>query len=145
MTYLGIDFGTKRIGLAVGYPEHGPIVPFKTLIKKTNSDLFSEIISIIKEQSIEVVIVGIPKDLHGQESLTTRQANNFVNRLKSMINVPVQTTDETLTTFEAEERLIEAKVPASKRSAMLDQMAAVVILESFLNQKASQCHPKESS
>ncbi len=143
MTYLGIDFGTKRIGLAIGHAEHGLIVPLKTLFKKGNSDLFSEIISIIKEQDIQVIVVGIPKDLYGQETLTTRQAKNFVKHLQKKTQIPIQTTDETLSSFEAEERLIEAKVSASKRKSMLDQMAAVIILENFLEQEPPQTCSKK--
>jgi putative Holliday junction resolvase len=144
MRYLGIDFGTKRIGLALGYRENNLIFPLKTVVKKTNAQVMSELLSLIREYHIDGIVVGIPRDLHGQETLTTRQVKNFVTRLQKTTAIPVETSDETLSSFEAEERLLDAQVPGSKKKAVLDQMAAVIILENFLiHDTTRSCSPTQ--
>ncbi len=129
---LGIDFGLKRIGLALGYEEFKMSFPYKTLEKKDNESLFIELKEIVKKEDIKKIVIGIPRYLNGEESLTTRQVKNFIKRLNSKLGLPVLSVDEALTSFEAEKIL---KFSASKKKLKdkknIDQLAAVIILDSY--------------
>lgn len=130
MKLLGIDYGQKRIGLAIS--QGGMAFPFKTLIKTSKDRLFAELLEIIQGEKIEGVVLGLPLDLDGQETLTTRQVRNFQASLARRVDLPIHTVNEALTSFEAAERLRRAGVSERRQAAMLDQMAAVCILEIFL-------------
>lgn len=130
MKLLGIDYGQKRIGLAI--VQGGMAFPFKTLIKGTRDTLFAELLKIVDAEGIEAIVLGLPLDMHGQETLTTRQTLNFRDSLARRTNLPIHLVNEALTSFEASERLKQAGVKSHKQAAMRDQMAAVCILESFL-------------
>ncbi len=133
MRYLAIDFGLKRLGLAVSDPKGKMAFPYRTLYKQTNEMLFQEIGNIIRQENIEAIILGLPMALNGDRTLITRQVENFSRRLKARFSLPVHLVDEALTSAEAEEKLRQANVPISKRKAILDQQSAVEILNSFLS------------
>ncbi|NLY40855.1 MAG: Holliday junction resolvase RuvX [Desulfovibrionales bacterium] len=134
MTWLGIDYGQKRIGLALAHSTVA--MPLRTLIKSTRERLFADFLAILDEYAISGIVLGLPVDMHGQETLTTRQVRNFHDSLARRTAVPLYLVNEALTSFEAQERLHAAGVPAHKHEAMLDQMAAVIILETFLENRA---------
>lgn len=87
---------------------------------------------IISEEKVEGVVLGLPLDLEGQETETTRQVINFKNSLARRIDLPVFLVNEALSSFEAEQALSMAGMKKKKQKPVLDQMAAVIILESFL-------------
>jgi putative Holliday junction resolvase len=130
MKLLGIDYGQKRIGLAVA--REGLAFPLKTLAKGTRDRLFADLLDVIASEGAEAIVLGLPLDLHGKKTLTTRQVLNFRDSLARRTEVPIHLVNEALTSFDARERLREAGVPARKQGEMLDQMAAVCILETFL-------------
>ena len=130
MKLLGIDYGQKRIGLAVA--RGGMAFPFKTLVKDSRDKLFSELLGIIKSEGVEGIVLGLPLDMEGAQTLTTRQVLNFRDSLARRTELPIHMVNEALTSFDARDRLREAGVPARKQKEMLDQMAAVCILEIYL-------------
>lgn len=132
MRYLGIDFGLKRIGLAISDKQGKMVFPYKTIIKKDNEQLFSELQKIFIKEKIQAIVVGLPQGLNGEFTLSTRQVLNFIHRLNKISSLPVYTINESLSTEEANEKLKKAKVPPKKRKSILDQQAAVIILENFL-------------
>ena len=81
------------------------------------------------------MVVGLPRDLQGRETLSTRQVRNFILRLKRRTSLPLFTTDESLSSDEARQRLLEAGVSQDKIQAVLDQESAVIILERFLREQ----------
>ena len=134
MKYLAIDFGLKRLGLAISDARGTMALPYTTLHKTDNQTMFEELLAVLDRERIETVIVGIPYGLEGQQTLSTRQALNFVDRLKRRSDLPVATVDETLSSAVAQQRLAEARIPGKKHKPVLDQVAAQVILETYLHQ-----------
>lgn len=132
MRYLGIDFGLKRVGLALTDSGGTMAFPFRTLIRTTRKQFFEDLLAVIAEEKVEGVVLGLPLDLEGQETETTRQVINFKNSLARRIDLPVFLVNEALSSFEAEQALSMAGMKKKKQKPVLDQMAAVIILESFL-------------
>lgn len=130
MKILGIDYGQKRIGLAMA--QGSMAFPFKTLEKSTRDRLFADLMAIIEGEGVEAIVLGLPLDLEGAETLTTRQTLNFRDSLARRTSLPIHLVNEALTSFDARERLREAGVPQRRHREMLDQMAAVCILETYL-------------
>jgi putative Holliday junction resolvase len=130
MKLLGIDFGQKRIGLAVALG--GMAFPLRTLVKSSRDKLFSDLLGIIEREGVEGIVLGLPLDMDGAQTLTTRQVLNFRDSLARRTKLPIHLVNEALTSFDARDRLREAGVPERKQKEMLDQMAAVCILEIYL-------------
>jgi putative Holliday junction resolvase len=130
MRWLGIDYGTRKLGLALSDPGGSMAFPRGVLEKLDNEQLYGDLLRLIREEGVEGLVVGLPLRLDGQESLTTRQARNFGNRLAARAGLEVCFVDERLTTAEAESLLREAG--ASGRKDVRDAQAAALILESHL-------------
>jgi putative Holliday junction resolvase len=130
MKLLGIDYGQKRIGLALA--QGGMAFPFRTLVKTTRDRLFADLLAVIEAEGVEAVVLGLPLDMEGKETLTTRQVLNFRDSLARRTALPIHLVNEALTSFDARERLRQAGVPERRQAEMLDQMAAVCILETYL-------------
>lgn len=136
MRVLALDFGLKRIGLALSDPEGRMALPYTTLIRKDNSQLLARIQDIVDQEKVECLVVGLPLGLNGEKTLSTRQARNFARLLGRTISLPVYLQDETLTSSEASHRLNESGLRGRRQKKVLDQIAATIILESFLAEKA---------
>ena len=136
MRVLGIDFGLSRIGLAISDAEGEMAFPLKTVYKETREQAYQEIQDVVAQRGVGAVALGLPLDLEGRRTLSTRQADNFRRELSDRLNIPVHLVDETCTSAEAEAKLREAGVPPKKRKGLLDQQAAVEILETFLHNKS---------
>lgn len=132
MRTLGIDFGLKRVGLAVTDPGGSMAFPLETVQREGRDELFARLVSLVEREGVERVVVGWPAPAEGRDSLTARQAVNFARSLARRVAVPVLLMDETLSSESAMDDLRAAGVKPSKRKAVLDQRAAVLILESFL-------------
>lgn len=130
MKLLGIDYGQKRIGLALA--QGGMAFPLRTLVKTTRDRLFADLLAVIADEGVEAVVLGLPLDMEGKETLTTRQVLNFRDSLARRMDLPIHLVNEALTSFDARERLRQAGVPERRQAEMLDQMAAVCILETYL-------------
>lgn len=133
MNLIGIDYGQKRIGLAIS--RQGMAFPFRTIVKSTKDKLFADLLGIVAQEKIEAIVLGLPLDMNGEETLTTRQVRNFRDSLARRTPLPIHFVNEALTSFDAANRLREAGIPARRHAEMLDQMAAVCILESFLENR----------
>lgn len=136
MKTLGVDFGLKRVGLALSDPAGSMAFPCKTVerTEKGGRDaLFAELVAIARSEAVELIVVGWPAPAEGRDSLTARQAANFAASLARRVDVPVRLMDETLSSEEALSDLREAGVKQSRRKSLLDQQAAVRILQSYLD------------
>ena len=132
---LGIDYGLKKIGLALGNEEFKMAFPYKTLIKKNNQTLLTELKAILERENISKIVLGLPLYLNGETSLTTVQVKNFAQKLKTHFNLPVILVDERLTSLEAERRITELNLKnKQKKKMIIDQLSAVLILENYFNQ-----------
>lgn len=137
MRYLGIDFGIKRIGLAVSSPSGNIAFPLKTIYRTTRQVMFDKLADVIREQNIEAIVLGIPLGYEGEETLTCRQVLNFKESLERRVDLPVYTVNEAFTSSEARAIMKERGVKHDREKQSLDQVAAVLILENFLNHDES--------
>ena len=134
MKFLAIDYGQKRVGLAVSDPTAGLAFPLRTIQRETRKVFFTELLNILHNENIDAVVVGLPLHMDGTDCLATRQTRNFVDSLKRRTTLPLYWMNEVLSSFEAEEDLRQACVNPRKTAYILDQQAAVRILQSFLAQ-----------
>ena len=132
---LSVDYGLKRIGLAVSDPEKIFAFPLDTIENKNFKFVLSLIAKIIEDKDIDLIIVGVPyrgkpdiTDSDSMESLIT----GFINRLKENVSIPVEAIDESLSSFMAEERLRESGKNAKEIKSIIDQEAARYILEDYI-------------
>lgn len=134
MKYLALDYGQKRTGVAVTDAGGRMAFPRQTLIMRTRVAFFDELLALIAEENPDAVVVGLPLQLDGEESLTTRQVRNFTKSLARRCALPLYWMEEALSSHEAELDLREAGRSAAQARPVLDQQAAVRILQSFLDQ-----------
>lgn len=132
MRVLAVDFGLKRVGLAVSDPGGSMAFPLATIERQGRDELFARLVALVAQEGVELVVVGWPAPAEGRDSLTARQAENFAASLARRVSVPVLMMDETLSSEAALDDLRAAGVKASRRKAVLDQQAAVLILRSYL-------------
>lgn len=133
-TFLGFDFGAKKIGIAVGHVMTGIANPLQTLRSINQNPDWDGITKLIKEWQPAGLIVGISKQDDGSNNLITPRMLKFCRQLEGRYNLPVSRQDETLSTFEAKQMLFdEVNVSAKKLWAVQDQLAAQLILQTWLN------------
>lgn len=132
---MGIDPGTKRIGVAVGAA--GVATPLTTMhrTKDVPGD-FRKLAALVEEYEVDVVVMGLPLSLDGQQRKAAERALREVVLLGRLLSVPVTTYDERLTTVTAERSLEHMTLSGPKRRAVVDQIAASVILQGWLDQRA---------
>ena len=133
-TYLGFDFGNKKIGVAVGQSTTTSASPLQT-IRSINQNPNWEIIGkLIQEWRPAGLVVGISKQADGSDNPITPRMLKFCRQLEGRYQLPVFQQDETLSTFEAKQMLFdEVSVSASKLWEVQDQLAAQLILQTWLN------------
>jgi putative holliday junction resolvase len=135
MRYLGIDLGSKRIGLALS-DETGLIAtPLTTLQVRNEPQVFADIIQTVNEYDIAKIIVGLPIMLNGTEGIEANRARAFADRLKQKINIEIDLMDERLTSIEAERRMTELRIKKQKRKANIDSAAAAIFLQTYLDKE----------
>ena len=130
---LAVDYGTVRIGLAISDPLKVIARPLRVL-KPHKEDPIAAIRKIVEEMDVERVIVGHPIPLSGRKSEMTRKAEEFYQRLKATLPVPVELYDETFTTALAEQTLREQGRKPSRERERLDMIAAAHLLQLYLKE-----------
>ena len=136
--YLGLDLGTRRIGVAVSDELGFTAQPLQTLEPKTEDEALAAIRSLLDRYGVREVVVGFPKNMNGTLGPAAEQALAFAKRLEAGGLAKVTLWEERLTSRAAERLLIEADVRRSKRKRAVDQMAAVLILQGFLDRSRRQ-------
>jgi putative Holliday junction resolvase len=135
MRALGLDLGTRRIGVAIS-DDGGTIAsPIETLHRtRDRAADHRAIAGLVEEWGAGVVVVGLPLSLDGGEGPAATAALAEVDELRSALTVPVETVDERFTTVTAGQQLREQGVRGKRRTAVIDQAAAAVLLQSWLEQ-----------
>lgn len=133
MRALGLDFGSKRIGVAVS-DRSGTIASPLTVIARSKSRRHDHqmIAALVREEEAELVVVGLPRSLSGSLGPAARSVLTETEALASVVGVPVETYDERLTTVAAESALREAGIHGQARRQLVDKVAAAVILQGWL-------------
>jgi putative Holliday junction resolvase len=136
MRIMALDLGSKRIGVAIT-DESGQIaLPLVTLDQDRKwSDRLRRIHRLATQHNIEQFVVGLPVQMDGVEGEAAQNARRFGERLAARTSVPVDFIDERLTSVEAESILVETGVPRERRREIIDQTAAVLILQSWMLRK----------
>ena len=137
MRVLGIDFGSKRIGIAVSDPLRMIAQGVAVIGKGESFELdVREIKKIIKKYAgVDEIVVGLPRTLAGEIGESARQVLEFVEYLKNEFKINIATWDERMTTAAAEKFLISAGLSREKRKKVIDRSAAANILQSYLDRK----------
>jgi len=135
-SYLGFDFGNKKIGLAVGQLTTKTASPLETIRSLNQVPNWEKISQIIKEWQPQGLVVGVSRQADGSDNPITPRMLKFCRQLNGRFNLPVFQIDEALSTFEAKQMLYDdVHVSASKLWEVQDQLAAQLILQSWLNQQ----------
>lgn len=134
-TVLGFDFGTRRIGVAVGDRMIGVAHPLQTIHGESNDQRFAAIAALIREWLPGLLVVGLPFHLDGREHEMTLRCRRFSRQLEGRFNLPVALVDERLSSAAASQDLREIGVFGRRQKAMLDQVAAQRILQSYLDEQ----------
>jgi len=136
MKTLGLDVGSKTIGVAVS-DELGIIAQGVTTLKRkgVNHDI-TQLLKVIEEQRAEKVVVGLPKNMNGSLGQSAKMVLTLLEELENFVDIPVIAWDERLSTVAAERALLEADMSRKKRKKVIDKVAALIILQGYLdNQK----------
>ncbi len=135
-TFLGFDFGNKKIGTAVGQTTTSIASPLQTIRSINQQPDWQFISQLIKEWNPAGLVVGISKQADGSDNIITPRMFKFCRQLEGRYNLPVYQVDEAFSTFEAKQMLFDdLHVSAGKLWDVQDQLAAQLILQSWLNQK----------
>ena len=134
MRALGIDLGSKRIGVATS-DRSGTIATPLTVLKRSDSrdSDYRAIADLVTEYEIECVVVGLPLHMNGTQGDAAKSAVAEVQQLTSVLSVPVLTFDERRTTVTADNILMEQNMNAQERRRVIDKVAAAVMLQSWLD------------
>jgi putative Holliday junction resolvase len=133
MRVLAIDHGTKRVGLALS-DETGTIAqPLQFLSAEPGATLLERLKEIVDARKVEEIIVGLPRNMNGTYGPAAEKAREFVAALKQVLTVPIRTWDERLTTVQANRFLIDSGMRREKRKERVDQTAAAILLQSYLD------------
>ncbi|ADG82749.1 Holliday junction resolvase RuvX [Thermincola potens] len=130
MRVLGLDVGTKRIGVAVSDPLRLTAQGL-TVIKK--GEELTELPRIIEQMEVSEIVVGLPKNMDGSLGPKAQEILELTEKLRETLQLPVHTYDERLTTVAAERILLEADLSRAKRRQVVDKTAAVLILQGYLD------------
>ena len=134
---LGLDFGMARIGVAVSDAMQIVATPRGYVDNKVPKQGFKDLVALIDELEIKKVIIGMPLHLDGGKGELAMKVDEFVEQLSRRTHVPLETWDERLSTAEATRVLQQAGVKAHKHKQVVDQLAAQLILQNYLDAHAS--------
>ncbi len=132
---LGLDVGTKRIGVA-GCDRTGLIATGITTIERTSFDRdVEQMQQLVNEREVQVLVVGLPYSMDGSLGFQARLVQKFASRISKALKLPVEYVDERLTSYQAEQMLIAENRSPSRNKALIDRKAASLILQQWLDSK----------
>jgi putative holliday junction resolvase len=136
MRILAIDHGSKRMGLALSDEMKMIAIPLEFFPAEPFSAFLDRLKTLIKEKEVELILVGMPRNMDGSYGPAAAKVQEFVAVLKEALTVPIRTWDERLTSVQANRFLLEANVRRDKRKEKVDKMAAAILLQSYLDSLA---------
>ena len=131
---LGVDYGDSRIGLAMSDPIKIIASPFKTILNEGNEKCLQVFQSLIKEKDVEAIVVGLPMGLKGQETAQTKKVREFADLLYAL-KLSIHLEDERLSSVSAEKSMIQQNIKTGHNKGLIDQRAAAIILQQFLDKR----------
>jgi putative Holliday junction resolvase len=137
MRILALDHGTKRVGLALSDETATIAQPLEFIAAEPLDDLLKRLKNIIDSKRVEEILIGLPRNMNGTYGPAAEKAREFAARLRTEFSIPVKTWDERLTSVQANRYLIEAGMRRDKRKTKVDQTAAAILLQSYLDSRVS--------
>ncbi len=137
MRILALDHGTKRIGIALSDELKLIAQPLEFVAAEPFADLLARLKELIREKQVELILVGLPRNMNGSYGPAALKVQSFVAALRGALTVPIQTWDERLTSAQANRLLIQGNVRRDKRKKKVDQTAAAILLQSYLDSLAT--------
>ena len=137
MKLLGIDFGERRIGLAISDPEGRVAVPLTALERSSDRHAVARIAELARREGVGGLVVGEPLGLDGERGAAAERARRFAERLAAATGLPWEAVDEALTSVEAGARLREAGVDTRRHPGRVDAVAAQILLQEALDRRAA--------
>lgn len=136
MVIMGIDYGTKRIGIALSDPRATMALPLETIPRKGDDSHLERIKKLAADYRVARIVVGLPYNMDGTLSALGTDVLAWARQLEHFLGLPVLLWDERLSTFEAHEMLGALQVKTKKRRQVVDQLAASLILKDYLDSLA---------
>ena len=133
MRILGLDIGTKTIGVAISDPLGWTAQGITTIRRKNYTNDMEAIKKICNEYSVETIVAGMPKNMNGTIGPSGEMVIEFCERLKEVVNIDIEFWDERLTTVADHRAMLEADLSRSKRNKIVDKVAATYILQGYLD------------
>ena len=130
---IGLDLGTKRIGVSICDENQSIATPFKTLIKKDTKQFISEIKEIIDENKVKAIIIGNPINMDGSKGKSAQSVKDVAKNISKLINLPICLWDERLSTIGAFNLSSQLDINVSKREKNIDKNAATFILQGAID------------
>ena len=137
MRYLGLDLGTKTLGVAIT-DKTKTIARVLKVIHFKNEDYdtaLKEVIKIVEEYNIKKIALGLPKNMNNSYGFASERSLKFKEKLEKLIDIPIILIDERLSTIEAENILLSADISREKRKKVIDGIAAEIILETLIKKE----------
>ncbi|MES2692851.1 MAG: Holliday junction resolvase RuvX [Verrucomicrobiota bacterium] len=132
MRFLGIDYGSRRIGLSFG-DELGVATPLPALIEAEEGKRWTGLLGVIAQRRIQEIVVGHPLNMDDTPGFKAKEVEAFAARLRTESKLPVHLVDERLTSYEAESTIAKSKRRDVRASGIIDSRAATLILQDYLN------------
>jgi len=132
---MALDVGERRVGVAMSDLSQTLATPYTTLSAHPQVVLFQRLQHLVVKEEVVALVIGLPISLNGHEGPQAQRIRQFIAALATHITIPMSTCDERYTTAEAQRMMIEAGLRPEQRKAKIDEVAASIILQDFLNQQ----------
>ena len=129
---LGIDLGSKRVGIALSDNSNIIASPFETLIFNNQKDLLNQLGEIINEFDIKTIVLGLPLNMSGKDSTQTKKIRDFKSSLL-IFNIPIIFEDERLSSVSAKKSMVTQNIKTGHNKSEIDMRAAAIILQQYLD------------
>jgi putative Holliday junction resolvase len=133
MRILALDYGSKRIGVAVSDETKTIAQPLEFISAEPFANFLERLKELIHEKEIDLILVGLPRNMDGSYGPAALKVQAFAGVLRTAVAVPIKTWDERLTSAQANRILIQGNVRRAKRKEKVDKMAAAILLQSYLD------------
>mgnify|MGYP001003153063 FL=1 len=133
---LGIDFGTKRVGLALSDRSNMIASPYKTLNYVSEKDLITQLETIVTKNDIEILVLGLPINMKGEDTAQTIKVRDF-KEILSALRIPIVYEDERLSSVSAINSLMLQNVKTGHNKPEIDKTAAAIILQQYLDKNSN--------
>ena len=137
MRILALDHGTVRVGVAVSDELKMIAQPLEFIPAEPFAACLERIQAILREKAVELILVGMPRNMNGSYGPAAQKVQEFVAALQEAVTVPIKTLDERLTSVQANRLLVQANVRRQERKQKVDKMAAAILLQSYLDSSAA--------